>query len=94
MPCYDYRSDNSVTVDYISIFLCKSCKFLSKEIMKSIKYYGNEYCPHENLFEWYKSHLYFDYKYKYNDSIDKKIVEKEFERLGLIFINDSIIENT
>ncbi len=65
MPCQDPFNEQRVSVDQ----LCAACKLLTRAQLIEA-----------NLFNWYKSHLLFDFDMGIDDKID---IRKECDRVGL-----------
>jgi hypothetical protein len=77
MPCYVEASiDNE---EYITIMLCRACKFLTKEQMQSIT--GID--VYISLYAWYLDHLLKDFGDNYDTAPhESAIAVAEAKRLG------------
>ena len=78
MPCHTPEDDR------VDKYLCRACKFLTREQMESVigdmKHYLG--CFH-NLLEWYRYHLVKDIEYNSNQE-EKNISINELKRLDIL----------
>jgi hypothetical protein len=77
MPCYTKPSSISEQ-QYVTIMLCRACKFLTKEQMQSI----NNIDCYIGLYQWYLSHLLEDVNNNEDNQNEQLAAIKEAQRLG------------
>lgn len=71
--------------DTLEFFLCRACRYLSKEQLESIvRHDQSTFCSTTNrLHEWYSKHLEEDYIYEdgHKHRPDEDMAKKEIERI-------------
>lgn len=79
---YPSATEYSDTLEY---FLCRACRFLSKQQMQDIiRKDQSQFSTHPNmLYEWYKKHLNEDYEYEYGHKHrpDESSAQNELKRM-------------